>query len=97
MWFTLDKPTLIAAVAYIVLIFIILLPLNIGYIDPNENKTYDLTRRIILVLVLLIPIAISLYSIQCMLSGKCVLWSYVNSVFICIWVIVFAITAVSAR
>jgi hypothetical protein len=88
-----EKPTLLAAIAYIILGFVIMLPLNIGDLDP-ENKPYKFTNRLLLLLILLIPIAISLYSINCMLKGKCVVWSYVNSIFICSWIVVFILGAV---
>ena len=97
--FHIEKPTFIAAVAYIVLAFMILLPLNIGELDKKyeSNKTYNLQYRLFLVLIMLIPIGLSLYSINCMVSGKCMLWSYINAIFICIWVLIFVIAAILAN
>jgi putative copper export protein len=96
MAFHLEKPTFLAAVAYIVLAFIVLLPLNIGELDPNFEKTnkYSLMNRLLILFVMIIPIGLSLYSINCMVKGKCMTWSYINSIFICIWVVVFVLVAI---
>jgi hypothetical protein len=99
MTFRIEKPTFIAAVAYIVLAFMILLPLDIGELDPKFEKTrkYNLWYRLLILLVMLIPITLSLYSINCMVAGKCMTWSYINSIFICIWVILFVTAALMSQ
>lgn len=97
--FRVEKPTFIAAVAYMVLAFMILLPLDIGDLDKNFENTnkYNFKYRCLVFLVMLIPIALSLYSINCMVVGKCTTWSYLNSLFICIWVILFVTAALMAK
>lgn len=96
---TLTKPAFIASVAYLVLGFIVLLPLNIGELDPNypKEQKYDFWYRVLIVIVMLIPIALSIYSINCMVVGKCMVWSYINVIFICLWVIFFATAALLKR
>ena len=91
-YFHLETPVLLAAISYIVLGFMVMLPINVGTLDPN-NKPYKFGYRLSLLLLMLIPIFISLYSINCMIHGKCVIWSYFNSLFICGWVFVFIISA----
>lgn len=94
----LAKPTLIAAIGYAVLLLILLTPMNVGDYDPKmqDSQKFDIMYRIILVIVLLIPIALSLYSIDCMIKGRCVLWSYVNAVAVCVWVVLFFAASVVA-
>jgi hypothetical protein len=91
----LEKPTIIAAIAYLIMAVIVVMPMNIGDYDPNYVKTkkFDLGYRILLLVILLIPIGISLYSINCMVAGKCMVWSYINSVIICLWVILFLVAS----
>ena len=93
------KNPLLLQLSHIVLAFMILLPLNIGELDKKyeSNKTYNLQYRLFLVVIMLIPIGLSLYSINCMVSGKCVMWSYINAIFICIWVLLFVIAAILAN
>lgn len=98
MKFSIAKPTAIAAIAYMIMGLIILMPLNIGNYDTKyvETRKFDLTYRILLLVILLIPIGLSLYSINCMVNGKCYVWSYVNATVICVWVILFFVASLIA-
>jgi hypothetical protein len=94
----LSKPATIAAIAYLILGIIILMPLKIGEYDLKYEKTqkFDLGYRILLLLIMLIPIGLSLYSINCMVEGKCYIWSYINAIAVCIWVILFFVASLIA-
>jgi protein-S-isoprenylcysteine O-methyltransferase Ste14 len=93
MTFNLSKPAMLAAVAYLVMAFIILIPID-GQCKANENNCYNLPKRILIVLLMLIPIGLSIYSLNCMVIGKCVVWSWINSIFIALWVLLFLIATV---
>ena len=92
----LTRPALLAAVAYLVLAFAVLLPLdNNKNCDPNVDPTcYNFGRRFLTLILMLIPIGLSIYSIQCMTVGKCYVWSWVNSLFIALWVLLFLVAIV---
>jgi hypothetical protein len=93
--FELSKPALLAAVSYLIMAFVILLPLNQGgKCDPNDPECYSFSKRILTVILMLIPIGLSVYSINCMMVGKCTIWSWVNSIFIAIWVLLFLVATV---
>ena len=95
--FSLTKPALLATIAYLVMAVVILLPFNIGDCDYTygETKTcYNFWRRLLILLIMFIPFALSVYSINCMMVGKCVVWSWINSVFVAIWVLLFLIASV---
>lgn len=90
----LSKPAVIAAISYLVLAFMILLPFNYNTItidDENNNspviQQQPFMYRLMMLIVLLVPILISIYSINCMVVGKCLLWSYINAIAIALWVI----------
>ena len=83
-------PTIIAGLAYLIMIITVLLPLY----NKDKSQKIDLKSRILLVLLLSIPIALSLYSIDCMIKGRCVVWSYANAIAICLWVILFVQTRI---
>jgi hypothetical protein len=97
--FRIEKPTFIAAVAYLVLAFMVLLPLKIGTLDPQFEKTekYNLGYRVLILFIMLIPICLSLYSINCMVAGHCTIWSYLNSLFIVLWVFLFVTAVLISR
>lgn len=94
----LSMPAVIAFVAYIILALVIILPFEFPVTDQETGKEYivkyDFAQRLIVLLLMTIPIALSIYTIQCMMSGKCVLWSYVVSIITAFWVLLFLITAI---
>lgn len=93
----LSKPAMLAAVSYLIMGLAILLPLNIGGVDPvygEDLKKYNVARRVLIVIIMLIPIGLSIYSINCMMVGKCVVWSWVNAIAIAVWVLLFLMASV---
>jgi hypothetical protein len=87
--FKLSRPGLIATVAYTIMVIILLLPFDISTINPNIKKKYDFKYRLLLLCILMIPIGFSVYSINCMMVGKCIVWSYIQSIAITLWVMLF--------
>lgn len=94
-YFHLSIPAFISAVAYVVMCIVILLPFNIPEYDENDLNTdpiapqYNFGYRIILLLILLIPFGLSIYSVNCMMTGGCVIWSYIQCILIVLWVLLF--------
>lgn len=91
-------PAIIALVSYIILALIIVLPFEFPVYDERTGQDiiikYDLSQRLIILLLMSIPVALSVYSINCMLAGNCVLWSYIVSFLVVFWVVLFVITAI---
>ena len=92
---TITRPAFLAFISYIVLSFVILMPLNNTYTDENGRLVTDtFWSRLLLVLVLLIPIALSVYSINCMVVGGCHIWAWVQGIAIAFWVLLFIIASI---
>ena len=87
----LPQPAILAVISYIVMAVVIMLPLNIGDYDPQyqENQKYNFGYRFLLLVILLIPMGLSVYSIYCMMKGSCVVWSWINALVIALWVLLF--------
>jgi hypothetical protein len=97
--FKLSKPAYISAIAYLVVIIMILLPFNIKNSLDMDNETqisnqYVFTQRLFLVLLMAIPFALSVYSINCFAVGKCFVWSYLHSILVVVWVLLFVLATV---
>lgn len=96
--FNLYAPTIIAFIGYIILAVTIVLPFEYPVYDEVNDTTYivkyDFSQRILMLLLMTIPIILSIYSINCMMGGNCVLWSYVVSIITVIWVAIFVISAI---
>lgn len=88
MAFEITKPAMLAAVAYFVMAFAILLPF--------EGIPYDFGRRVLTFVLMLIPIGLSIYSINCMMVGKCVVWSWINAAIVALWVLLFLVAIVNS-
>jgi hypothetical protein len=99
----LSRPAYIAFVAYVMMAIVILLPFNIKpALDPNNetdiSTKYVFAQRLFLVLMMVIPFALSVYSINCFVVGKCWTWSYINAVLIVVWVLLFLLgTVISSQ
>ena len=95
--FSLTTPALIAFVAYIILALVIILPFEFPMTDEKTGETrviqYNLGDRLIALMLLLIPVALSVYTINCMMAGNCVLWSFAVSIISVFWVVLFVISA----
>lgn len=86
----LSRPAIIASVAYLFLAFMILLPFpNTGPLEHDEKRKNSFTYRLLILVMILIPIGLSIYSINCMMVGHCVVWSYVQAIAIALWVMLF--------
>jgi ABC-type sulfate transport system permease subunit len=99
----LSKPAYISAIAYLVVIVMILLPFNVKNSFDIDNETkisnkYVFTQRVFLVLLMAVPFALSVYSINCFAVGKCFLWSYLHSILVVVWVLLFVLgTVISSQ
>jgi len=94
---TFSTPALIALIAYVILALVIVLPFEFPVTDERTGEVvvvkYDLTERIIVLILLLIPVGLSVYTINCMMVGNCLLWSYIVSLISVFWVVLFVISA----
>jgi len=95
--FNLYTPAVIAAVAYIIMALVIILPFDVPMYDEATDQDivikYDFTQRLIILLLSAIPVVLSVYSINCMMGGQCVVWSYVVAIVTVIYITIFVITA----
>lgn len=94
----LSRPAYLAAIAYMIMALVILLPFNVSAgIQPELRELsagYIFTQRLFIVILMLIPIALSVYSINCFVAGNCTTWSWINAIIIMVWVLLFVIGAV---
>lgn len=92
-----SSPAYAALMAYVILVITVLLPIEYQYQDACSNelrtKKYVLGDRILIIVMMTLPIALSVYSINCMMVGECVALSWVVSLVTVFWVAVFVITA----
>ena len=96
MGFKLSKPALIAAISFAIFAFILLLPLNPKTPEGETPTKIPFSMRLLIVILLLVPFALSVYSINCMIVGNCVIWSYIQAIMIALWVLFFIVSILLA-
>lgn len=93
----LSTPATIALIAYVIMSIVILLPFEFPIYDDRTQKQYivkyDFFQRVLMLLLILIPLALSVYSINCMMVGSCEIWSYVVALVSVFWVAIFVLVA----
>lgn len=87
----LTRPALVAAIAYGITCFILLLPF-----DVIQGESYNFFARLLAVLIFSIPLVLVVYSVNCMMVGGCNTWSYIVAILIALWAITFIIMVVMA-
>jgi predicted transporter len=91
-----STPAYIALVAYVILGIVLLLPVEYTYLNKEngkyERQEYNFGQRLLMIIMMTIPVALSVYSINCMMVGKCTALSYVMSLITVFWIAIFVIT-----
>jgi hypothetical protein len=72
----------LAILGYVIVAVAIFLPRR--DISPNAKQPTFMDKLTIL-LVMLIPMALSVYTIHCLVVGQCFIWSWVNSGMVVLW------------
>ena len=91
----LSKPAYIAAVSYLVLVLVILFsPASAWMQGDDVQKPPSFANKLWSILFMLIPIALSIYSINCFVVGGCVVWSWINAISVLLWVLLLVLVLV---
>jgi hypothetical protein len=84
-------------IAAVVLAIALLIPTRINVVDPDTGNLrvleYDLKKRLAMILLLSLPLAVHIYTINCMVVGHCNVFSWFIASLILVWVVCFLILA----
>jgi len=92
---SLSKQASLAVAGYILVAIAVLLPTQTT--SDDKNAPYNAFDRILVIFAMLIPMALSVYTINCLVVGKsgmwCDKWSWLNAAIVFVWsVLIFAIS-----
>lgn len=92
----LSRPAFLACISYLLLAFALVIPMGLND-RTNDKPKYNFSKRIMVVIIMLIPICLSVYSINCMVIGGCNIWAWTQSIVLAIWVALFILIAIIPR
>jgi fumarate reductase subunit D len=94
----LSLPAGITCIAYIVLLILILLPIQLRVHNREtqryETIAYSFSERLLMVLLLSLPFALTVFSINCMVTNgaACNIWAYIVAGMISIYVLIVVVS-----
>lgn len=99
--FPITTPAIVTLVGYAILVFLVLLPVDMYTYDNDTNtyikQKYDFLQRLLLVLLLSFPFILSIYSVNCMMVGSCVWWSWIVAIVTLLWSMLVLATTFATR
>jgi fumarate reductase subunit D len=85
----------LALIGYIVLVITIMLPIDLYFYDQEKQSyvkvRYSFLHRLTMMLLMTLPIALSIYNINCLTSGKCNTWAWLVAAVAFLWVVLFVL------
>jgi fumarate reductase subunit D len=97
----LTTPAVVALIAYIILVAIVLMPFDMYTYDEEKQAyvkfNYSFGQRLLLVVLLIFPFLLGVYSVNCMMVGGCLIWSWIVALATILWSVVIVITTFSTK
>ena len=85
----LTLPAIVTLVGYLIMAIIIMVPFDMYAWDDTRAEyvryKYDLSQRIFLLLLLMFPLLLGVYSVNCFVVGKCHVLSWVVALITIVW------------
>lgn len=95
----LSTPGLVTLASYGLLLLLVLLPFDMNVTDPEtgavKRTKYSFGRRLLVIVLLLFPFLLSVYSVNCFIVGNCVVWSWVVALLTLLWALIVTVATFS--
>ena len=97
----LTAPAIVAIVGYAILALVVLLPFDMYTYDERTNtyvrNPYRFANRLLIMILLLFPFFLGVYTVNCMMVGDCHIWSWIVAAATLLWACIVIITAITNR
>lgn len=98
--FRMTSPAIVTLIGYAILIFIVMLPVDMYVYDDKTNKyvkqRYSFGYRALIAALLLLPFLLSVYSVNCMMVGDCVWWSWIVALLTLLWAVLIVVATLTS-
>jgi hypothetical protein len=71
-----------ALVGYVLVAIAIFIPVKS---ESGKQEPYNVSNRLLVLLTMLIPAVLSVYTINCLVQGSCNIWSWINAILVFLW------------
>jgi len=88
----LSTQALTALVGYVAVAIAMFIPMKPA--DPSTPEEYHLQNRLLVVAMMIIPAALSVYTINCLVEGSCSVWSWIHSIIVFLWALLILSVAI---
>jgi ABC-type transport system involved in multi-copper enzyme maturation permease subunit len=88
----LSTQALTALVGYVAVAIAMFIPMKPA--DPSNPEEYHLQNRLLVVAMMIIPAALSVYTINCLVEGSCSVWSWIHSIIVFLWALLILSVAI---
>jgi hypothetical protein len=90
-------PAVVTLVAYVIMAIIIMVPFDMYAWDESRNDyvryKYHIWQRLFVLLLLLFPLLLGVYSVNCFVVGRCIVLSWVVAAVTMAWSLAIIIAA----
>jgi fumarate reductase subunit D len=97
----LTVPALVTLIGYIILAVLLLIPFDMYAWDDTKGEyvryKYDIAQRLFLLVLLLFPLLLAVYSVNCFVVGKCHVLSWLVAGLTLLWAIIVITLAIIQR
>ena len=97
----LTAPAIVAIIGYAILALVVLLPFDMYTYDERTNKyvrnPYRFGNRLLIMILLLFPFFLGVYTVNCMMVGECHIWSWIVAAATLLWACIVILAAISNR
>ena len=92
---SLSTPALVVLVGFILVLVAVFIPIKQ---DPKVEQSYNAVTRLKIFAIMLIPMALTIYNINCMIEGSCMVWTWFLSIILFVLsIVIFSISVYNSR
>jgi hypothetical protein len=88
----LSTPAYMTLLAYLLVAAALFIPW--GRVEGDEDGGYHLKERVYSLLMMIIPVVLTVYTVNCMVVGQCYVWSWFHVILIALWSVAIFSSAV---
>jgi hypothetical protein len=91
-------PAIVTLVGYLLMVVLILVPFDMSVWDDEQGEyvrlKYNVSQRLFIVFLMLFPLILGVYSVNCFVVGNCTVLSWAVALLTIVWAAAVIVSAV---